>query len=72
MYILRDHMLYFLIYIYIVCFTLKIDCFLANSADLDEMPHYAAFHFGYSLSAEVSCLQWFNLRYVLLDTLVQE
>ena len=30
----------------IVFFSLKIDFILANSADPDEMPHYAAFHLG--------------------------
>ena len=28
------------------CISLKIDFVLANSADPDEMPHYAAFHLG--------------------------
>ena len=29
-----------------VVFFLKIDFVVANSADPDEMPHYAAFHLG--------------------------
>ena len=28
------------------CISLKIDFFLANSADPDKMPHYAAFYLG--------------------------
>ena len=36
LYILRGH----------TFFSLKIDFVLPNSADPDEMPHYAAFHLG--------------------------
>ena len=31
---------------YIVFLSLQVDYVLANSADPDEMPHYAAFHVG--------------------------
>ena len=45
--------------------SLKIDFALANSADPDEMLHYAAFHLGLHCLPKyqfwgVSCLQWVN------------
>ena len=40
----------------IVFHSLKIDFVFANSADPDEMPHYAAFHLG------IHCLSSTHLR----------
>ena len=31
---------------YCILFSLQMDCISVNSADLDRMPHYAAFHLG--------------------------
>ena len=45
MYLLRGQRLYFPKSV-VSLFFLKIDFVLANSADPDEMPHYAAFHLG--------------------------
>ena len=47
-------------------------CILANSADTDEMPHYAAFHLGLYCLSKYSC-RWLRLLSVLrrwLDSVV--
>ena len=45
----------------IISFSLKVDFDWANSADPDEMPHYAAFHLGPSLFAKVPVYGfWFS------------
>ena len=41
----------------IVILSLKIDFFLANRADPDEMPHQAAFHLGLHCLQRVSSLK---------------